>query len=310
MRSRLFNGPRVRNRDHGERAPKLHLVGALVLALTLALTSANLAGAQAQVSITYNVGVSSESIHLCTGESRNISVLIDRRVQRGGTTFGPFSVWGGRVLGFINDEAIGHFEPTDGGREVVGPPAERALFKFVADAPGTTTIDFVISETGEESSLGGGWPQQDDVVDVEVTDCYQAHTSGLGSIFVENDMHGLNEWFLLTAFTPNTNGVETETQIMFFSPNPQNRLVGGHALVDTATTLLGGQQGTCTLYFSGRYEVVFYIPPNQPAPPGADIGDLMLYGRGTVFCQGRQVLKLDYGSNPGFQISFKPKPVP
>ena len=97
---------------------------------------------------------------------------------------------------------------------------------------------------------------------------------------------------------------------MFFSPNPQNRLVGGHAFIDTATTLLGGLQSSCTLYFSGRYEVVFYIPPGQPAPPGADVGDLMMYGRGTVFCQGRPLLSLDYGSNPGFQISFKPKPVP
>lgn len=276
------------------------------------LTIADAASGQTRnVRIEYYARANPISIQMCTGESRDIKVYIQRLMWRTGPSPAALFVGGGRTLAVINDQSVGHFEPADAGRNVVGHPDPHGTYTFVADKPGQTTIDLVIHTTGEEASLGVGFVTDGESISVEVTDCYQAHTSGLGAIFTESDMGGLDKPFLLSGYTPNTRGITTETQFMFFAPNPQDRLRGGHAFIDTSVTALGGMQGQCTLYFSGRYEVVFYIPPSQPAPADADVGDLMLYGRGSLFCQGRYMFDVvDGGANsPAFQISFKPKPV-
>ncbi|MGZ5379851.1 MAG: hypothetical protein ACXWD8_18220 [Mycobacterium sp.] len=292
------------------RLPKVFVATALVLALVLGSWGAIPArvAQAASVSITY-AAKTQATLTLCVGESDEIAVRVLRALTRPGRAVGLW-VPGGRVLGFIGNGNIVHFEPSDGGRDVVGQPIPEAVFKVVADAPGQTEIEFVIHTTGEERSVGDGWPQADATVQVEVNDCYEAHTSALAKIFTDKDMGGLNKYFLLAGYTPNERGITTDTQVMFFMPNPQDRLRGGFAWVDLATTILGGLQGSCISYFSGRYEVVFYIPPNQPAPPGADVGDLMMYGQGDVFCSGRFTVHLDYRSSAGFQISFKPKPRP
>jgi hypothetical protein len=262
----------------------------------------------ASVSITY-AAKTQASLTLCVGESDEVAVRVLRVLRRPGREVGLW-VPGGRVVGVSGNANVVHFEPSDAGRDVVGQPIPEAVFKVVADTPGQTEIEFVIKNTGEEASVGSGWPQSAATVRVEVNDCYEAHTSALAAIFTTKDMGGLNKHFLLSGYTPNTHGVTTDTQVMFFIPSPQDRLRGGFAWVDLATTILGGLQGSCIAYFSGRYEVVFYIPPNDPAPPGADVGDLMMYGQGDVFCNGKFVLHLDYRQSAGFQISFKPKPRP
>lgn len=285
-------------------------VFAVALAAVLSLVTLVAAPAQAAspVSITYTA-YAQASLTLCVGESDEIAVRVLRVLARPGREVGLW-VPGGRIFGGIGNGNIAHFEPSDAGRDVVGQPVPEAVFKIVADAPGQTDIEFVIQDTGEEASAGSGWPQSDATVRLEVNDCYEAHTSALAKIFTDKDMGGLNKYFLLAGYTPNERGITTDTQVMFFMPNPQDRLHGSFAWVDLVSTFLGGLQGSCITYFSGRYDVVFYIPPNQPAPPGADVGDLMMYGQGDVFCNGRFLFHLDYRSSAGFQISFKPKPRP
>lgn len=294
----------------GWRLLRVMLATALVLALSASGSGAIPAGVAqgASVSITY-AAKTQATLKLCVGESDELAVRVLRVLTRPGREVG---IWvpGGRVVGFIGNGSVIHFEPSDGGRDVVGQPIPEAVFKVVADAPGLTEIEFVIHKTGEERSVGANWPRAEATVQVEVNDCYEAHTSALAQIFTTKDMGGLNEYFLLAGYTPNTRGITTDTQVMFFLPDPQDRLHGSFAWVDLVTTYMGNLAGSCMSFFSGRYDVVFYIPPNQPAPPGADVGDLMMKGQGDVFCEGKFLFHLDYRQAAGFQISFKPKPRP
>jgi hypothetical protein len=298
----------------GQRLPRVRLAVALVLAVILGGPGGMPARAQSQASIDYLAAVLWFVPTLCTGETEEIHVGIRRYIEPpSGEIIGAW-ISGGTVGSFIYNESVGHFDPEGPGvvviRDVVGQPLPEAVYKFVADKPGQTDIDFIIGSTGEEATHGSGWPTTVATVRVEVTDCYEAHTSGLAAIFTDKDMGGLNKWFLLSGYTPNVNGVTTDTQVMFFIPNPQDRLHGHYAHVDLAYTVIGNLQSACIAYISGRYDVAFNIPPGQPEPPGADVGDLVMFGSGDVFCNGRFAAHLDYRSSPGFLIAFKPKPPP
>jgi len=263
----------------------------------------------APVAITY-AAKTIASLTLCVGESEEIAVRILRTLSRPNGNQTGLWVPGGRILGIIDDGSVAHFDPPESGRDVVGQPIPEATFKVIADAPGQTQLEFVVHATGEERSVGANWPRSEAIVRLEVNDCYEAHTSALAQIFTTKDMGGLNKYFLLAGYTPNQNGLHADTQIMFFIPNPQDRLHGGFAWVDLVTAYLGNQPGQCISFFSGNYDVLFYIPPNQPAPPGADVGDLLMFGQGDVFCGGRFLFHIDYRQSAGFQIAFKPKPRP
>jgi hypothetical protein len=292
-----------------ERSSKLRVVASSVIALTMAIWVGGPANGLAQASIAYRVIANVRSLPMCTGERTEIRSSIERVVTRAGQPI-EAPVSGGRIFAHIDEPSVVHFDPADAGRDVTGQPFPEARFDLVADRPGRANINLFIGTTGEEATLGADWPFAEHNISVEVNDCYEAHTSALAQIFNDKDMGGLNKPFLLAGYTPNTHGLTTDTQVMFFIPNPQNRLVGGFAWVDLVTAYMGQLQGDCVSYFSGHYDVVFYIPPNEPAPPGADVGDLQMFGQGDVFCGGRFLFHLNYQQSAGFLISFKPKPRP
>ena len=283
------------------------------MAALLALVPAGAGGtlpahAASDAAISYVLGVGDPGITLCTGESAQIDVTITRQVQLNGETHLGL-VAGGAVHAAISDPSILHFEPRDPSRAVVGQPQPKATYKVVADKFGRTKITFEMRGTGEEATMGGGWPTTDNTVDVDVTDCYLANTSSLASIFDSADMGGIDEPFLLTGHTPNQNNLKAITQVMFFVPDEEgDHRSGIYALVDVASSTLPGQTGQCITSISGDYEVIFYIPPPGSAPDGGDVGDLRLKGEGTSVCGGFP-LALHYQATPGFHISFKPKVV-
>ena len=291
------------------------LVVALALALILAVLGANLAQAQTRVSvsISYELEVSPQSLRLCTGESHEIVLKIVRLRDRGAQSLpARFLAWGGRVLGDVRDDDVGQFSPAEAGRDVRGPAQPRAVYTLVAKAPGRTTIDFHIVDTGDEDALGDRLPGDSVSIPVEVTDCFEAYTSGLGMFFTVKDMGDLIQPFTLEAFSPPTNGITTSSQAMFFMPSgPRNQFLpsfsGLYVSVISDTTQLGGVEVTCLDVLSGSYEVDFHITPDDPRfRSGIDVGNLLLFGKGSKYCQGRLVLSVNYVSDPGYQISFKP----
>ena len=293
------------------RLRRLTLAASVLLAAVLGSSGGLQAPAvrAAPVQISY-AAKTIASLTLCVGESEEIAVRVLRTLSRPNGHQTGLWVSGGRVIGTIDNGNIVHFDPDEAGRDVVGQPIPEALFKVVADAPGQTQLEFLVHNTGEERSVGANWPRSSVTVQVEVNDCYEAHTSALAQIFTTKDMGGLNRYFLLSGYTPNSHGLTTDTQIMFFIPSPRDRMHGGFAWVDLVTAYMGNQQGECISFFGGHYDIVFYIPPNQPAPPGADVGDIMMFGQGDVFCGGRFLFHINYQQSAGFQISFKPKPRP
>jgi hypothetical protein len=286
------------------------LLVASMMALAIVGPMAMPVQAATRVSIVYQAVPVPRSISLCVGETKEITVSILRTVTRNGHKI-PMFIPGGYILGNIQDNSIGEFAPTDVGRNIVAlGQRPRASFDFVAQKPGRTKIQFIIRTTGDENTIGTGFPTRAGYVDVDVSGCYEAYTSGLASIFVQKTIGNFDHYFVITGYTPNQHGVETETQIMFFLPSRRDPAAGSYAFIDLATTIVPGLTSKCVLFMSGRYKVEYYIQPGQPVPSGADVGDINMYGTGQVFCQGKLVLTLNYTGAPGFRIAFRPAPPP
>jgi hypothetical protein len=314
---------RVLRLNYAERLPKSLLVGALVLGLVVAFLVANVAQAQITLlGISYAVDAGDQFLTLCTGQSEKISVSIAKRIfpnvdplspGGGGIAFMSHPLRGGSVRGVVAKPDVGHFEPAQAERGVVGWVEPRADYTFVADAPGVTTIEFRIVRTGDEAfeaGLGVRIPRTHYIVEVEVVDCYEASTSGLGIEFAADgkDLGALDDPFLISGVT-DLGGISGSSENMFFIPNRRDRLRGAQVFIETYTIALGGSTTNCFLVFSGRYEVAFHITPGDPAfRPGVDVGNLVLYGNGSQFCEGRFVQKVKYTTTPGFLIAFTPKP--
>lgn len=238
---------------------------------------------------------------LCVGESTGFLTGIIRGTTVNGRTYAQW-ISGGRILGEIEDTHVGeftHYEVVD----VSGAPTPSARFTFLAKAPGSTNLEFTIFKTGEESRVGRdpAFYSYHFLTNIEVVNCFDAYTSGLGTTFTLKDMGDLTKWFSLEGVTPNVAGVETESQRMFFIPNPQNRLTGGYAFIDTAWAA-AAPGVRCTAYISGLYDVVFY-----PDEEHVVEGDLLLKGTGFNVCP-RYVIPIDYSAASGFRIGFRPRP--
>ncbi len=274
----------------------------LLLALIAQAVAVGSANAATRPRISYEA-FSGSVDRLCVGETYDFEVGIRRTATINGQRYAQW-VAGGYILGSVDPPNVGRFEPVDAGRDVVaGLPVSVATFTFVPTAPGRATLEFVILRTGEERRIGTGFPTNNATTEVEVSDCFDAYTSGLATTFVDKDMLDLAEPFFLTGYTPNVGGVTTETQYMFFAPNPQNRTTGGYAFVDTGWAT-GRPDSKCTAYISGRYDVIFYGDPKRPVE-----GDLLMKGSGVLICTG-SAIEIDYTTTPGFQIGFKPRPAP
>jgi hypothetical protein len=271
-----------------------------LFALSLLAQGWSVAPAQAAqpAGLSYQVTAESWPDSVCVGDGVELQVSIQRTTKVNGQAYRQWVV-GGYVLGDISNTRIGHFEPGDAGRLVGAEPDHAAYLVFRADSAGRTEIEFTIRNTGEDLRVGTGFPTSSGKITVEVTDCFDAYTSGLATKFTEKDMGDLSKPFFLTGYTPNVQGVTTESQLMFFSPNPRDHTRGGYAFVDTAWTSGGG--GRCTAYVSGRYDVVLYGDPARPVE-----GDLLMKGSGVVVCPGQSLL-IDYRDAPGFQIGFRPR---
>jgi hypothetical protein len=258
--------------------------------------------AKARVRISYTAYANPGAIRLCVGDAEEISVEIERKTVTNGQQY-PGNVTGGYILGVIDDTDVGEFEPTDAGRPVGGPDGD-AKFVFRAKKPGRTNIEFTIRTTGEEQRVRRKWPTNGDKILVEVRECWEAYTSGLASVFDDKDMGALDKPFLLVGHTPNVGGITTQSQYMFFAPNPQNNLTGGYAFIDTGWAT-ADPRTKCTAYVSGRYDVVFYPDADHPVE-----GDLLMKGSGQAVCASGTVVPIDYQNQPGFQIGIKPRPAP
>ncbi len=290
------------------RGPAFHRIPLSVLILVpllgMLLQGGAVAPAQAakaKVRISYAVIAVPKIEWLCVGEAVEFSVSISRHTTVNGQRY-PQWVTGGDVLGVIGNEHVGAFEPADAGRSVGAEPEHAATFLFRGEAPGRTDIEFIIRNTGEDLRVGTGFPTQSDTVSVEVTDCFDAYTSGLGTVFDTKDMGDLTEPFFLAGHLA-TSGVAGLTQFMFFIPNAQNRTTGRYEFVDNAWAL-AAPAARCSAYISGRYDVALYGNPSEPVE-----GDLLMKGTGVAFCGGRAI-PIDYTSAPGFQIAFRPRPAP
>jgi hypothetical protein len=290
------------------------LVYSLAISLVLVFSDASLAQAQPTIGISYALTVQHPSLRLCTGETAEILAYISRQVYRRGRQH-PAQVLahGGRVVGVVGDEDVGRFEPAEAGRDVRGTPLPRALYEFVALAPGRTTIDFIIDETGDEHLYGNDLGGDTVSVSVVVTDCFEAFTSGLGLVFTVKDMKDLIQPFTLEAHSPPTVGITTKSQAMFFMPSgPRNQFLpsfsGLYVSVLSDTTTLGGRQITCVDVLTGPYELEFHITPDDPRfRSGIDVGNLQLWGNWTKFCPGGSVSgSYPPGGPPGFLIAIKP----
>jgi hypothetical protein len=279
----------------------LHRAIALAPALSLTLQLVGLQPAQAaDATHIYQAVADPISISLCPGLIKEISVHIRRTTLVNGQVYAQ-RVGGGRVIGLAGRLDIGHFNPVDPSRVVGGPPESVATFEYKADKPGTTEITFAITSTGEEARVGGKSARNSAKVRVEVTDCYEAYTSGLATVFTQKWMDKLRYPFFLAGYTPNVKNITAETQYMLFFPNPHDRLYGSYVLLDTHW-VTSDPRSRCTAYISGRYDVVFY--PNAEDPVE---GDLMMKGSGEAVCKD-VVIPIDYELFPGFQIAFRPAP--
>ncbi|HEY2916770.1 MAG TPA: hypothetical protein VGI98_06105 [Candidatus Limnocylindrales bacterium] len=236
---------------------------------------------------------------LCSGQTTEFSVSVSRTTAVNGQLYSAW-VTGGKVIGAVADERIATIDPGDMPQVVASGPGNWATFIVTGQNPGRTTIEFDIFSTGEERRVGGGHPLRPATVTIEVSDCWEAYTSGLGTTFVQADMGDLTEPFFLTGVTPNVAGVDTESQFMFFLPSPQDRLHGSYAFIDTAWAALG-PSGRCIAFISGRYDVAFYPSPDNPIE-----ADLLLKGTGTYVCPGF-ALPIDYSNHTGFQIGMRPR---
>jgi hypothetical protein len=328
--------------DTAERVTKRRLVRRVVLALVLAIIGADLASAQTlNASAAYDVdamilGPNPDSARLCTGERANIQARIRRLIYDGGPEPAINLVGGGRVVAEIGVRKVGHFETYGPNRQGVSEPeapryalaqdvgpvghALGAQYVFVADAPGTTQIDFFISATGEEP-FGANWPRRKDSVEITVVDCFEAFTSGLGLTFPVADMKDLIQPFTLESVSQLTSGrvvINTKDQAMFFMPigNRQSFTPspGGLFVMSIAETFQTAErQVTCLEVIVGSYAVKFHITPNDRRyRSGIDVGNLRLNGSATRWCDGQVVGSAKYADpqNPGWLIAFKPKLVP
>jgi hypothetical protein len=255
----------------------------------------------ASARIDYSAWPNPESLSMCVGDSTPIHVRIQRVITVNGTGYDSW-VSGGVINGTVQYDSVGRLEPADTARPVGGPPEMDAIYEFVATGPGRTGVTFTIYQTGEDQRVGWGSSRHNDTVAVEVKDCFDAYTSGLGTVFDMKDMGALDKPFHLEGHI-NQNNLEGATQRMQFMPDPQNRTTGEYEFVDTSWAQTG-PSGKCTAYVSGRYDVVFYPDAVNPVE-----GDLLMKGTGAVWCAGYKY-DIDYTSTPGFQIGFKPRPAP
>jgi hypothetical protein len=281
-----------------------------VIGLLLALLVTSVA--QAQVSISYHIvaytvadrnGVASSRLtppRLCPGEDALVGVGLQKVVD--GVSLWA---WGGHGRVKVQDPEIGRATPA---APILDPPM--ATVRFEALAPGTTFLIVDFLTTGDEPTIPTP-AIASRFVPVEVTDCYEAVTSGLGTqFFVDGkNMGGFNRPFLLSG-SSNLGGVTAKAQNMFFNPGqregpspacPVYSCRGLHVFLETWSA--GG--GACSAYISGRYEVKFHIGAFQP---GADVGDLEMSGKGQVFCGGVPGPTVDYEHSVGFLIAFRPRP--
>jgi len=270
------------------------------LAVLLALGALAPAPARAAraTQISYEAIATPSFESLCSEQSAEFTVAVNRTTSVNGQQYTAW-VTGGSVFGDVADSTIATIDPVDTQR-VAGAPGHWATFTVTGHKPGRTTIEFDIFSTGEERRVGGGHPLRAATVSIEVSDCWEAYTSGLGTTFVQDDMGDLTEPFFLTGVTPNVAGIESESQFMFFLPSRLDRLHGSYAFIDTAWSSLG-PSGRCVAYISGRYDVAFYPGPDDPIE-----ADLLMKGTGVYICGGF-VLPIDYSNHTGFQIGMRPR---
>jgi hypothetical protein len=282
------------------------LAFASALAVTLGVSGglgvAPAEAAKARARIVYTaIAVESGDTELCVGDALEITVSISRHTTINGRQYRDW-ISGGYVYGGISNDDVGHFEPRDQGRPVGGPPLQHATFVFRAVASGKTDIVFTIGDTGEERRVPGNYPRRDDTVSVEVVDCYDAYTSGLGTTFTQKDMGDLMEPFTLAGRIA-SGTVEGITQSMTFTPDPQDSTTGVYVFIDTAWAT-ADPRAQCTAYITGEYDVVLYGNPAKPVE-----GDLLMTGTGVQVCGGIST-EIDYSSQAGFRIGFRPRPAP
>lgn len=289
-------------------------MGALVIALTLGVFGANLA--QAQVTISYNIvaftlsdrnGVASSRLtplRLCPGEEGYVGVILEKTVN--GVTS---SVRGATATVEVQAQSPAVLGPVAFVGNLPDPPA--AHFRFKALAPGTGFLIVDVPVTGEEATIPRPAILQP-YLPVEVTGCYEAYTSGLGTQFDFDgkNMGGFNRPFLLSG-SSNVGGVTAKGQNMFFIPGqregpspacPVHSCRGSHVFFETWS--FGG--AACSSYVSGRYALKFHLGPMLPGT--IPEGDVEMSGTGQVFCGGAPGPKVDYEHSVGFLIAFRPRP--
>jgi hypothetical protein len=287
------------------RHPRAFRILATALALVLGvgggLDATPAQAAKARVRISYQVLTLPGSWKGCVGEEVAFGVFIHRTTKVNGRTYPEF-LSGGRVLYSIDNPTVGEMEPLHQGQSVGAPPKSEAMFLFRAKAAGRTRIVFVIGDTGEGRRVGTNAAGQEKKVSVEVVDCYDAYTSGLGTTFSVKDMGDLTKPFRLDGRI-SSSAVAGDTQFMFFMPHPQNRTTGGYVFVDTAWPT-ADPRARCTAVVSGTYDVVLYGNPAKPVE-----GDLLMDGTGVQVCGGIST-PIDYADRSGFRIGFRPRQAP
>jgi hypothetical protein len=233
---------------------------------------------------------------MCVGDVAKIHASIARVVTVNGKHYANY-VSGGEVAATVRNDPVGRFEPDDPVRPVLAPD-EWATYDFVATQAGHTDIVFTIFHTGEDGRVGPFHRFNDAIASIDVTDCYDAYTSGLATVFDTKNMGDLTKPFLLAGHIA-TSRVAGSSQFMYFIPTSPTGDHGAYALVDTAWPV--GGRGSCVAYVSGTYAVVLYGDPAKPVE-----GDLLMKGSGQAICTGATV-PLDYADLTGFQIAFKPR---
>ena len=159
--------------------------------------------------ISYRAIAMRASAKLCVGDKLEIDVAIKKTAVINGNTYSEW-VTGGLLEAVIKKRQVGRFDPPRDPMQaqIDASVANFATFTFLAAAPGETEIDFNIKRSGEEARgipirpAPGGVPAASFVTTIEVTDCYDAYTSGLATTFTEKNMGRLTEFSSSPATRP------------------------------------------------------------------------------------------------------------